>query len=94
MTTNQLPEKMQGLRKQIDTCDDFLVKILAYRFRLVNDVRSVKKIEKLPAVDPVRFQEIIDKSRNLALAEKLDPDLVEEIFQVIHKYSVKAIEEV
>ena len=90
MTTHP---SLSPLRKQIDNCDDFIIKLLAYRFRLVEDVRSVKKLEKLPAEDPVRFNEIVERSRKLALTEKLDPDLVEEILQVIHKYSVKVIKE-
>ena len=88
MTVKTLPEKIQGLRKQIDNCDEFLIKMLSYRFKIVAEVSALKKSGGIPPLDSARFNEIKNKSRKLALAENIDPTLIDRVFDVIHEYSV------
>jgi isochorismate pyruvate lyase len=68
---------LNDIRKEIDRVDENLVKLLAERQRLVEKATAVKKHERLPARDPVRFAQVIDHVRVLARAHKVDPALVE-----------------
>jgi len=84
-------EKIVMLRKQIDCCDETLVKILSQRFKYVSDIFDIKKEENMLTVDLDRFYEIVHNSRKIAIKESINPDLIEEILNTIHKYSIKFI---
>ena len=85
------PEKILTLRKQIDCCDELLIKILSQRFKYVSDISNIKKNEDILTVDLDRFYEIVHNSRKIAIKENVNPNLIEEILNIIHKYSIKII---
>jgi isochorismate pyruvate lyase len=66
---------LSDLRRQIDALDSELVALLAKRQRCVERVIEIKRTEKLPARIPDRIEEVLARVRELAEAEKLEPDL-------------------
>lgn len=77
MTTGNQRLTMSDIRKDIDRIDESLIKILAERQRLVEKAIKVKKRDGLPARDPERIAQLIDRVRVLARAHRVDPALVE-----------------
>ena len=66
---------LSDLRRQIDALDSELVALLAKRQRCVERVIEIKRAEQLPARVPERIEEVLTRVRELAEAEKLEPDL-------------------
>jgi isochorismate pyruvate lyase len=66
---------LSELRRQIDVIDSELVMLLARRQRCVERVIEIKRGEKLPARIPERIEEVLERVRALAEAQKLEPDL-------------------
>ncbi len=84
-------EKLQGMRKLIDCYDDTLVKLLAQRFKIVSDIGLLKSKLNLPPLDISRFNEIVQRTKELADTQKIDPRVIEDIFKVIHEHSLKLL---
>ena len=88
LVLNNMPD-LDTLRKEIDTLDYSLIKILRDRLDLVKKIGKIKKSLSLPSLDNNRWQEVI-KSRLLFSKEiGLDVHFVEKILNLIH---VQAIE--
>jgi len=66
---------LTGLRRQIDALDAELIALLSKRQRCVERVIEIKRAQKLPARIPDRIDEVLERVRKLALAEKLEPDV-------------------
>jgi isochorismate pyruvate lyase len=83
------------LRQQIDDLDGELVALLARRQRCVERVIEVKRIAKLPARMPERIEEVLARVRELAEAEKLEPDLAvalwREMIELFIAYEERAL---
>lgn len=73
--SSQTGSPLSDLRRQIDTLDAELVALLAKRQRCVERVIAIKRAEDLPARIPERIDEVLARIRQLALAERLEPDL-------------------
>lgn len=84
------------LRRQIDALDSELVALLAKRQRCVERVIEIKRAEKLPARIPERIDEVLQRVRGLAKAEKLEPDLAvalwREMIEQFIAYEERALE--
>ena len=68
------------LRAAIDAVDEKLIKLLAERQRLVEEVVALKHRDGIPARIPERVDYVIDRARVLARAHHLDPALAESIW--------------
>ena len=55
--TEKPMEKLSILRGKIDRLDESLIRTLALRFEITDEIGKLKKSEKLPPVDPNREQE-------------------------------------
>lgn len=78
MTQKQLQNtesSLPDLRRQIDALDAELISLLSKRQRCVERVIEIKRAQKLPARIPERIDEVLERVRKLAQAEKLEPDL-------------------
>jgi len=84
---------LQSLRKQIDCCDDLLVKLLSQRFGYVSQIRTIKKDLDLPSQDYARFSKIIKRVRKSSEEMGLNPNMIENVFNEIHLYSSKKIDD-
>lgn len=75
------------IRKKIDELDTELVKILAKRIELIKKVSDIKKKKNIPIHDPEREKEIIKEKKTIANELNLNPEFIEEIFEIILKES-------
>lgn len=75
--------QLADLRASIDNIDAALVHILAERFRCTKAVGLLKAAHDLPAADPARERQQIDRLRRLAREAHLDPDFAEKFLNFI-----------
>jgi chorismate mutase len=83
--------ELTELRSSIDNIDAALVHLLAERFKATQKVGHLKAAAGLPAADPKREQEQIQRLRALAEESHLDPAFAEKflsfiVAEVIHHH--------
>ncbi|PWU19938.1 MAG: hypothetical protein C5B49_05070 [Bdellovibrio sp.] len=81
-------KRLMRLRKEIDQTDQALLDALARRFRLVEEIGWLKQELNLPVVQKSRFAEMRRRQDVRARDLKLNKDLVEKLFIMIHSESV------
>jgi chorismate mutase-like protein len=77
MTT--LPE----LRARIDDLDRQLVRVVAERLAVCEEVARVKEGLDTPIIQPDRVREVITSRRQWAIDDGVDPDFIEEMVRVL-----------
>jgi chorismate mutase len=87
--------ELRELRASIDNIDAAVVHMLAERFKATRRVGKLKADHRLPAADPDREREQIERLRALAIAADLDPVFAEKflnfvIAEVIRHHEVVA----
>jgi isochorismate pyruvate lyase len=85
---------MIDLRAEIDATDRALVKLLAYRAGLIDRAIELKPGEGLPARIETRIEEVVGRVRDSALAEGLDPELIETLWRQLIDWSIAREEQV
>ena len=82
-------DELKQLRSQIDNIDSQIITLLAARMDVSRNVGKLKKGSKLAPLDTLRWQKVL--STRIKQAEKagLDPAIIQEIWEIIHKYSLK-----
>lgn len=81
--TTEVASQLATLRKSIDNLDDALIRVLAERFRLTQQVGELKAEHQLPPSDPSREATQIARLRALASDANLDPDFAEKWFHFV-----------
>jgi chorismate mutase len=76
-------ETLTRLRDSIDNLDAALVHLLAERFKCTQEVGQLKAASGLPAADPDRERQQIERLRRLALDAKLDPEFAEKFLAFV-----------
>ena len=85
---------MAELRESIDRLDRDLVALLALRARHIDRAIALKTTSGLPARIDARVREVVGNARSEAVAQGLDPDLVEALWQRIVEWSIAREEQV
>ena len=66
-------KKLAPLRQKIDALDEALVKLIAQRFQVVDEVVEIKRNSNVPAAIPERIeqvvQNVVEKSRSSGIPE-------------------------
>ncbi|QGF25019.1 chorismate mutase [Raineyella fluvialis] len=75
--------ELRRLRSSIDNMDAALVHLLAERFKITQRVGVLKATHDLPAADPDREAEQIQRLRALAEDSHLDPEFAEKFLTFI-----------
>ncbi|MBZ3903060.1 chorismate mutase [Streptomyces griseiscabiei] len=75
--------ELTRLRDSIDNIDAAVVHMLAERFKCTQRVGHLKAAHQLPAADPGREAQQIDRLRGLAESAKLDPAFAEKLLNFI-----------
>lgn len=89
---NETPQQqLLRLRASIDNIDAALVYMLAERFRCTQQVGALKAVNEMPASDPAREAQQIERLRSLAVDAELDPEFAAKWFnfvvaEVIHHH--------
>jgi chorismate mutase len=77
------------LRKKIDHLDGILLDSLARRMKVVREIGEYKKKHKLPAIDQERWNKLLEERKAAAQEHNLPQDLIEDIWNRIHQYSIE-----
>ena len=76
-------EQLADFRRSIDKVDAELVRLLAERFRITDEIGVYKAANRLAPVDLSRQHQQIDGLRQLAAGEGLDPDFCEKFVHFV-----------
>lgn len=76
-------------RTKIDEVDDEILILLKKRIQLVEKIGRIKLEKSLPIVDDVRYKKILLRIEEKADSLGLSKNMVGEIWELIHKESVK-----
>jgi len=73
---------IEKLRNQINNLDDLIIDLLVARFKIAEAIGKIKKRDGFAIEAMGREAEIIER-----LSQKLDPELVKTIYNIIFAYS-------
>jgi len=77
------------LRENIDEIDTDIIKLLGRRMDCVEQIGSFKKKCNVAVLQPERWKEIIQSRIKLAKNNKLSPDFIENLYNLIHEEAFK-----
>ncbi|MFE2432389.1 chorismate mutase [Streptomyces sp. NPDC059373] len=80
---HEVLERLRYLRGSIDNLDAALVHLLAERFKATQQVGELKAAHDLPAADPAREAQQIERLRAMAEDAHLDPAFAEKFLNFI-----------
>ena len=85
----QSTESLEQLRKQIDTCDNDLLELLAKRMRISEEIGQYKKEHNMPILQSARYEEILSKRIFQAKSMGMSEDFMKTVLVAIHEESVR-----
>tara|TARA_B100001758_G_C18399980_1_gene608369 strand:- start:1522 stop:2574 length:1053 start_codon:yes stop_codon:yes gene_type:complete len=80
--------ELKNLRNKIDYFDSDIIELLKNRKDIVEEIGLFKKKNKLTIFQLERLYEILETRTSRASKLGLDTEMIEEIFELIHKYSI------
>lgn len=84
-----MPDQIHELRNDIDRIDSSLIELLSKRMQLSHEIGAIKKGVGIPPLDKERWQELIEKCIRAGTAKGLSREYILDIFEVIHRHSLK-----
>ncbi|MFA7253336.1 MAG: chorismate mutase [Patescibacteria group bacterium] len=84
--------EIENLRGKIDQIDGQILELLSDRFACAKKIGEFKKKNGLPILDQDRWQELIADRMEFAKKIQLPEGFLEELLELIHKYSIRAQE--
>lgn len=85
----ELVNRAEDLRYQIDEADQTIIKALARRMELVEQIGHYKKQNNVRVLQISRWKEIFKSRADWAREAKLNPDFVAELYKLIHVESIR-----
>ncbi len=82
-------EEIKKLRQEIDEVDEQILKNIARRFEVVAKISKLKKVTKQTPLQKNRWEQLLEKIKELAVKEGLSKKFIEEIWNLIHKESLR-----
>lgn len=79
---------LETLRKQINTIDEKILKLLAKRVSIVKKIGYYKKQNNLLALDKKRWNEVLKNALSKAESLNLSKKFIEKLLNLIHHYSL------
>ncbi|WP_419551878.1 chorismate mutase [Candidatus Poriferisodalis sp.] len=76
-------DQLEAYRRSIDDVDAALVRLLAERFRITQEIGVYKAAHGMPAADPFREEQHIGRLRALAAEAGLDPEFSEKFLRFV-----------
>jgi chorismate mutase len=80
--------RLDQLRAEIDSLDSNLLQTLRKRIDIVAEIGPVKYENNLTIFQMKRWFKVLQSRKQLSKKLNLDEDIVHELFQLIHKYSI------
>ncbi len=84
-----MDNELESLRKKIDAIDKDLLNSLAKRSKVAQQIGKLKKAQGMPLLDEKRWQQLLDKTLNLAETMDLSKDFIKQIYHLIHQNSLE-----
>ncbi|MEJ2004351.1 MAG: bifunctional 3-deoxy-7-phosphoheptulonate synthase/chorismate mutase type II [Cyclobacteriaceae bacterium] len=81
--------RLEELREKIDSIDQDLISVLAARLKVIEEIGFYKKENDVHVFQLKRWNEIMLSRPEWATKLDLDPELIEEIYKLIHADSLK-----
>ena len=81
-------KKLDLLRNKLDEIDANIISLIAERQFNVEQIGNVKLSTNSPTRDYQREKQVIDKVRNHAIAKGLDPEVAQQIFELVIETSL------
>ncbi|MBR5253600.1 MAG: bifunctional 3-deoxy-7-phosphoheptulonate synthase/chorismate mutase type II [Bacteroidales bacterium] len=91
---NVLPEKINILRKEIDNIDNKLIELLSERMNVANKIAQIKKESNLSVLQVNRWNKLLSERIEYSQTKQLSESFIKEIFEQIHKESVRVQDEI
>lgn len=88
-SANEPTELLAELRRQIDACDEALIRELSKRMSIVREIGRYKREHGITILQTGRYSEILEKRGRQGAACGMDEDFVRFIFEAIHEESVR-----
>ena len=85
---NAQQDSLKLYRKQIDSLDFQLIRILGARMEVVNSVGNYKAAHHIPPLQSKRFEEILQKNIAIGRQVRLSESFIRELMEAIHKESL------
>lgn len=85
----ELDELLEGLRNQIDTIDEEFIYMLSRRFELVKQVGNIKKEIWAAALQPKRWEQVLENLYAEADDKWVSREVVKNIWNSIHEEALK-----
>ncbi len=85
---------LANYRLSIDEIDDALIALIGKRTELSKMIAAYKKEHNLPILQVDRWQQVLNETKSKSIQLGIDPDLVIEIFQKLHQYSIDVQEKI
>lgn len=84
---------LNDIRKELDTIDTELLKLLAKRQSFMADVARYKRAHNMVIYQPEREAQILKAKKELAAQHGIDLEFIEKLFTLIFEHSRKIQEE-
>ena len=72
---------LEELRKRIDEADAKIVRLIAERIRIAEEIGAEKKKQGMQIEDTAREEKVLEAVRNLAQEENISPEYIENIYR-------------
>ena len=82
-----LPE-LENLRTELQNLDAEFIRLLSERQRIASEIGAIKHRTSIPFTQPEIWNERCLERRKLAIASGVHPDLVSQVFECIHRFSI------
>lgn len=76
-------KQLDDLRTELDEIDYEILNLLAKRFEKIKLIGELKKEKNIPVLQKNREKIVIDRAKNVALENNIDPVYFEKIYKVI-----------
>lgn len=79
--------EISRLRELIDNADRTLIEAIANRLDLMREIGKIKRENKMPVIDPVRWKQLLSARLEEGKKRGIDPYFLENLLDVIHQES-------
>lgn len=81
--------QITGIRNEIDEIDEYIIRLLAKRMRLAENIGLEKKLNQIAIFQPRRWDEIIRRLLEIGKQESLSEEFIFSLIEAIHIESIQ-----
>ncbi|WP_430402813.1 chorismate mutase [Fluviicola sp.] len=80
--------ELENLRTELQKLDAEFIRLLSERQRIACEIGAIKQRSGIPFEQPEIWNKHCLERRKLAVASGVHPDLVSQVFECIHRFSI------